>query len=111
VYYLQYLFLCDWNFCAKDSLSVDQQFFPALSNPPKRNLKMVQIAASGPDSDSPTILFSLLHAINSAKKELLITTPYFIPDESLKQAIIIASMGGVSVKLLVPGISDSVFVN
>lgn len=46
-----------------------------------------------------------------AKDEILITTPYFIPGESLLDAIIIASLSGISVKLLVPGISDSLIVN
>jgi cardiolipin synthase len=56
-------------------------------------------------------LYSLLQAINLAEKELLITTPYFIPGESVLDAIITAALGGVSVKLLVPGVSDSTLVN
>jgi cardiolipin synthase len=78
---------------------------------PVKGNKIVQIAASGPDSDTPTILFSLLQAINLASKEILITTPYFIPGESLIDALIVSSLGGVSVKLLVPGTSDSRIVN
>jgi cardiolipin synthase len=76
-----------------------------------RGNKIVQIAASGPDSDTPTILFSLLQAINLATQEILITTPYFIPGESLLDALIVAAMSNVSVKLLVPGHSDSWLVN
>src|SRR5690606_6795624 len=76
VYYLQYLFLCDWNFCAGTSLFPDRKFFPFNENPVGDN-KIVQIAASGPDSDTPTILFSLLQVIGLAKREILITTPYF----------------------------------
>jgi cardiolipin synthase A/B len=106
---LQYLFLCDWNFCARDHLQPHQTFFP-LNETSKGN-KIVQIAASGPDSDFPTILFSLLQAINLAETEVLITTPYFIPGESIQDALIVAALGGVSVKLLVPGISDSKLVN
>jgi cardiolipin synthase len=111
VYYLQYLFLCDWNFCANDKLQPDALFFPRPSALPFKGSKVVQIAASGPDSDTPTILFSLLQAINLATEEILITTPYFIPGESLLDALMVAALGGVSVKLLVPGISDSVLVN
>lgn len=111
VQYLQYLFLCDWNFCANKKLQPDEYFFPRLSASSINSNKVVQIAASGPDSETPTILFSILHAINLATKEILITTPYFIPGESLLDALIIASLGGVSVKLLVPGISDSSLVN
>ena len=111
VQYLQYLFLCDWNFCANKKLQPDKYFFPHLNATSIKSNKVVQIAASGPDSETPTILFSILQAINLATKEILITTPYFIPGESLLDALIIASLGGVSVKLLVPGISDSFLVN
>jgi len=111
VLYLQYLFLCDWNFCAKDNLEFNELFFPQISSWPVNGDKIVQIAGSGPDSDDPTILFSLLQAINLATEEILISTPYFIPGESILDALIVASLGGVSVKLLVPGVSDSVLVN
>src|SRR5690606_33700685 len=107
VYYLQYLFMCDWNFCAKDQLQPDHQFFPLPFLLPEKGKKLVQIAASGPDSDMPTILYSMLQAINLATREVLITTPYFIPGESLLDALMIASLSGLSVKLLVPDTSDS----
>jgi len=111
VHYLQYLFLCDWNFCAKDDVQPADLYFPSSSSLPVKGNKIVQIAASGPDSDTPTILFSILQAINLAATEILITTPYFIPGESLLDALTVASLSGVSVKLLVPGISDSRVVN
>ena len=104
VQYLQYLFLCDWNFCARDTVQPDEFYFPRKKNFPANANKVVQIAASGPDSDTPTIMFSLLQAINLATKEILITTPYFIPGNSLIDALIIAALSGISVKLLVPGI-------
>ena len=74
IQYLQYLFMCDWNFCAKDNLQPNELYFPHPDSLPAIGNKIVQIAASGPDSDTPTILFSLLQAINLATKEILITT-------------------------------------
>lgn len=109
--YLQYLFLCDWNFCAEEFLQPDSSFFPAAPLQNGADNKIVQIAASGPDSESPTILFSILQAINLATEEILITSPYFIPGESLLDALTIASLSGIKVKLLVPGKSDSRLVN
>ena len=44
--------------------------------------------------------------ITSAKKEILITTPYFIPDESIFNALKITSKSGVDVKLMVPEKTD-----
>ncbi|HMY83703.1 MAG TPA: cardiolipin synthase [Saprospiraceae bacterium] len=111
VHYLQYLFLCDWNFCSNEKLQPDELFFPRESTFAKSGDKVVQIVASGPDSETPTILFSVLKAINLASKEILITSPYFIPGESLTDALVIASLSGISVKLLVPGVSDSFLVN
>lgn len=111
VRYLQYLFLCDWNFCAKDNLIPDENFFPNITLIPKAGNKIVQIAASGPDSEVPVILYSILQAINLATEEILITTPYFIPGESIIDALLVAAMGGVNVKILVPYKSDSLIVN
>ncbi|MEO6812990.1 MAG: cardiolipin synthase [Ginsengibacter sp.] len=108
---LQYLFLCDWNFCANEKIKPDRIFFPPIKDLETAGDKIVQIAASGPDSKIPTILFSLMQAINLATKEILITTPYFIPGESLIDAVTIASLSGLSVKLLVPDKSDSILVN
>ena len=111
VQYLQYLFLCDWNFCANEKLQPDEHFFPRNNILSVGCNKVVQIAAGGPDSEIPTILFSVLQGINLATEEILITTPYFIPGENLTDALIIASLSGISVKLLVPGKSDSILVN
>lgn len=111
VHYLQYLFMCDWNFCAGAKLLPDEKFFPRTNHLFTEENKIVQIAASGPDSENPTILFSILQAINLATEEILITSPYFIPGESLLDMLTIASLSGISVKLLVPGISDSLLVN
>ena len=109
VFYLQYLFLSDWNFCCGKILQPDKLHFTDL--PKTTGEAYVQIAASGPDSLQPSILFSLLQAIYLARKEILITTPYFIPGDSILEALRIAALSGLSVKLLVPGVSDLKLVN
>lgn len=109
VYYLQYIFITDWNFCSQKKLKPEDAFF-APCDPVKENA-YVQIAGSGPDSVEPSILFSVLEAINLAREEILITTPYFIPGDSIANALRIAALSGVTVKLLVPLKSDSRIVN
>jgi cardiolipin synthase len=108
-HYLQYLFFCDWNFSSGQSLTPDATYFSGVHHAPSN--VAVQIAASGPDSPAPTIMLSFLKAITLAKKSILITTPYFIPGDSILDALKIASMSGVSVSILVPGVSDSWWVN
>jgi cardiolipin synthase len=109
VYYLQYLFISDWNFCCKKHLIAGDSYF--TEGDKSTDNCYVQIAASGPDSPLPSILYSLLQATYLAREEILITTPYFIPGESLLDALCVAALSGLKVKLLVPGISDSKFVN
>lgn len=109
VFYLQYLFLTDWNFCSGRVLQPEELHFSVPTN--CTDDCFLQVAASGPDSVQPSILFSLLQAIYLARKEILITTPYFIPGESILQALRVAALSGLSVKLLVPGVGDSRLVN
>ncbi|RYG42408.1 MAG: cardiolipin synthase, partial [Chitinophagaceae bacterium] len=82
VYYLQYLFLNDWNFCSGESLQPSAFLFPSPGMHKEEDV-LVQIAASGPDSTQPSILFSLLQAVYLAQEEILITTPYFIPGDKI----------------------------
>jgi cardiolipin synthase len=109
VYYLQYLFITDWNFCCGKEFIPDDSYFGNDGDTGSGCL--VQIAAGGPDSPLSTVLYSILQAICLAHEEILITTPYFIPGDSLLDALCIAALSGLKVKLLVPGICDSKFVN
>lgn len=103
---LQYQFLLDWYFVTKQLL-IDQKnsnFFPELKS--NGNTK-VQIAASGPDSDWANIMQAYFAAISKAKKYIYITTPYFMPNESILTAIKVASLSGVDVRLMLPEKSDA----
>ncbi len=109
VYYLQYLFLADWNFCCGAGLKPEEIYFG--QNTTTKGDTLVQVVGSGPDSMQPLVLFSILQAIYLAKEEILITTPYLIPGDNIIDALRIAASSGLSVKLLVPGKSDSRLVN
>ncbi|HTO16296.1 MAG TPA: cardiolipin synthase [Edaphocola sp.] len=109
--HLQYLFLCDWNFCSNQHLQFGPEYFPIQIEGVELHKELVQIVPSGPDSSTPVILYSLIEAIGSAKESILITSPYFIPGETLIDALIIAAKSGIEVNLLIPGISDSRMVN
>lgn len=107
---LQHIFIGDWNYCANKKLNVTEKYFPKpeLS---LESLTNIQIVSSGPDSDRPSIYYAIIKTIQSAKEEILLTTPYFIPGETIVDAMKMAALSGVKVKLLVPGISDSFLVN
>ena len=66
-----------------------------------------QVVPSGPGETEDGLLQMLLATINSAKEELVLTTPYFVPDESLLRALRGAAGRGVSVHMIVPEKVDS----
>ena len=72
---------------------------------------MMQIVASGPDSDWESMHYAYFYAICQAKKSIYIETPYFIPDESLLKALKCAALSGVELIILFPKIADHKIVN
>ncbi len=109
---LQNVFISDWNFCAGQQIEISNRYFP-ISDMEWTNVpnSLVQIVDSGPDSELANIMLAYMGAISSARERLYITTPYFIPNETVMNAMKFAALKGVDVRLLVPGISDSRLVN
>lgn len=70
----------------------------------------VQIIASGPGFTEDAIHHALLTAIYSARQQLVMTTPYFIPSEDLLNAINLAALRGVEVTIIIPRRNDSLLV-
>jgi cardiolipin synthase len=99
---LQNIFRADWSYMTKRVFKSDA-YFPVSSTP---NNYFMQIVGSGPDLDWQTIMQGYLHAIMHAKKYIYIQTPYFLPNESIANAIEMASLRGVDVRLMIPFRSD-----
>ena len=70
----------------------------------------VDIVGSGPDSNDPYNMLGIISCINSAKKIIQITNPYFIPNAQVITAIEIAAKSGKKVQLMLPEKADSRFV-
>ena len=66
----------------------------------------MQIATSGPDSDWASIMQAYFMAITTAQQYIYISTPYFMPNESILTAMKTAALGGVRVVILLPGKTD-----
>jgi cardiolipin synthase len=67
----------------------------------------VQLVPSGPGMAQDAIHSLLLATIYAARRELVLTTPYFIPDEPLLIALKAAAQRGVEVRIIVPAKNDS----
>ena len=102
---LQLKFLLSWHFTAKMKFPFEQPYFGNRFEKPGN--ATATLVASGPDSPRPYCMEAILAAINQAKKNIWIVTPYFIPTDQIITALQIAATNGVEVKMILPGKSDS----
>lgn len=104
---LQYVFASDWFLETNEVLDSDAEFpEPALAgNVP------AQVLPSGPafsTSNNQRLFVALIHG---AARQVILTTPYFIPDEALLQAMQTAALRGVQVHLVVSEKGDHPIVS
>ena len=111
VFGLQGRFILDWNATASKGLlpadHVVSRYFPLTHVKGDTNM---QIVSSGPDSDLQQIKLGYIKLIQTAKRRVWIQTPYLIPDDSVMDAIRIAVMAGVDVRIMIPHMPDHPFV-
>jgi len=96
------------------ALEVGKSAFGALEiESPKENYghQIAQVLPSGPGLREDAVHQLLLVAIYSANERLVLTTPYFVPDDALIVALKTAAIRGVQVDLIVPDKNDSVMVS
>lgn len=67
---------------------------------------MAQVVPSGPGFDLENNLRLFNHLIYNANEQIVICSPYFVPDESLMHALVTEAHSGVDVRLYVGATSD-----
>lgn len=103
---MQTRFILDWNQASRNHIGYDERYFVGGD---KGNAGM-QIVSSGPDQEWEQIKYGYIKMILNAKEYVYLQTPYFIPDESLMDALRIAALSGVKIKLMIPNKPDHIFV-
>lgn len=103
VYFLQSVFLHDWRLASGEAIS-NPSLYPEHHCTGK---EQVQILSSGPDTSWNAIHEMCFGAISVAKERIWITSPYFIPDEGLYEALKTAAVSGVDVRIIIPDHADS----
>lgn len=115
---LQLRFILDWNYAARENLFEKEIYFrqPYSGNEASYQGKEVrpkgctmQIISSGPDNRIQQIRDNYLRLINKAQKSIYIQTPYFIPDEAVFNALLIAVRSGIEVNIMIPCKPDHPF--
>ena len=103
---LQLAWLEDWNWAADRNPTLNWQ--PRLSG---TGDQQVLILPSGPADRWETCTLFFLNCINNARERLWIASPYFVPDFQIINALQLAAMRGVDVRILIPEKTDHILIS
>jgi cardiolipin synthase len=78
---------------------------------PRQGPAAVQVIASGPNLPPDRMETLILQLIYDARREVVLTTPYFVPSESMVEAMRSAALRGARAILVVPARIDSRLVS
>ncbi len=98
----QMVFVEDWYLSSGEMLE-GEEFFPAQD---KDGEVPVQVIPTGPTDPNSALRDILIAIITSAREEIIISSPYFIPDEPFRVALYLAGLRGTRIELLIPRHTD-----
>jgi cardiolipin synthase len=104
---LQYIFAADWFLETSEVLDSETEF----PSPEITGSTPAQALPSGPGFPTQNNQRLFVALVHGARKQVVLTTPYFIPDEPLLQAMQTAAMRGVEVHLVVSDKADQAIVS
>jgi cardiolipin synthase A/B len=103
---LQTVFLRDWAVDSGERMDDLTDLFPRASEVVSGE-SVVHVLSTGPGPQPDAIHSAMLAMLFGARHEIIMTTPYFVPDEATKAALINAAWRGVEVTLILPRRLDS----
>jgi len=93
------VFCRDWEFTSGETPSLPPE---ETRRTEAMGQAVVQFVPSGPDMEGDALYDAILSMIYAAKERFWVATPYFVPDEPLCQALMLAARRGVDVRILLP---------
>lgn len=94
------VFESDWKFAASNMEFKNYQR-PIIKQPHNGDA-VIQTIASGPDTIGDPLYDAIVYSIYNATKSITIVTPYFVIDDGLQKAFMIAVRRGVDVNIVIP---------
>ncbi|PQJ28484.1 cardiolipin synthase [Rubritalea profundi] len=104
---LQEAFAIDWAFTTKEELN-GPTWFPTLE---RSGPVIARGVPDGPDEDLDKINEMILGALSVARHRVRIITPYFLPSDSILDALAVTAMRGVQVDILLPSKNNIAIMN
>ena len=103
---IQRVFAEDWAFCTGETLE-GPLWFPELAATGGTSALGI---VDGPDEDMEVMPAAFFAALNAAREEVKIITPYFLPNAVLMAALRLCAIRGVKVTILTPAENNIPFV-
>jgi cardiolipin synthase len=100
----QKLFLDTWSTQKGPKISERNTYFPELQ---EKGNALVQVVGSVPGEDNRIPFIMYVSAMTFAEHSIHMTNSYFIPDDQIMKTLTDAARRGVDVKIILPGITDS----
>lgn len=97
----------DWQFATQEYLQPSSPSAPVDS--PKDGV-LARVLLDGPDENYAKLQMTMLGAINAARYDIRIVSPYFLPEPSVVHALQLAALRGVRVEVIVPQKNNLPFV-
>lgn len=108
---VQWSFIEDWHWATGEVLALPHKVAPAApAESPDECPTSALVVSTGPADDISTCTLLFLAAISSARRRLWITSPYFVPDDTVYDALQLAAIRGVDVRIMLPAKPDHVLV-
>ncbi len=99
------MFEADWAFATARTAPTEEV------PPPAPGASRIRLLPSGPDVEDDPLHALLVTACFEARRRILVATPYYVPDDSLQEALCLAARRGLEVDLIVPRRTDHPLVD
>lgn len=113
---LQTSFLLDRYFILNRKIRKRKKYYPEVEKQIRQGETAeksiaTQTLVCGPDSNWASIMQCFFSAITAARKHIYIVSPYFTPNETILNAIKIAALGNIDVRIMLPERSDTLITH
>lgn len=98
------IFLSDWCFATDER---PEKYREKLRfHPAPVGAVRLEIVSGGPDQPEDPLWERLLSIIQESRKEIVLITPYFVPDEVLFRVLLLKVRSGIRTRIILPAKSD-----
>jgi cardiolipin synthase len=103
---MEQVFLEDWGFCTGD-----ENLTPSEPQVEDHAPAICRTITVGPNQDLNKLSMILVGAISQAEEDIMVMSPYFLPNRELVGALQTAALRGVNVNVVLPGKNNLPYVH